>query len=132
MAGEGRHTADAALIAALVAGRPSDEAADLAGVSVRTVYRRLDDPEFVAALEAARARVVNASTAALGKASTRAVRTLVTLMSWRKPAAIRLAAARAVLDLGAKYREQGELADRLAALEAAWQAEMSSPLRRRA
>jgi hypothetical protein len=118
MAGTGKHRADGALIAALVAGRPVAEAAAAAGMSERTAERRLADPAFRAELKAARDRTVEAATTALGQASTRAVRTLVALMSWRKPASIRLASARAVLDLGARFREQGELAQRIAEIEA--------------
>jgi hypothetical protein len=39
-----------------------------------------------------------------------------------RPAAVRLGAARAVLELGAKLREAAEFETRLAALETQWQA----------
>ena len=46
MANRGRKSADSVLIVALAAGRTVGEAAEEAGVSPRTVHRRLDDPEF--------------------------------------------------------------------------------------
>ena len=53
----------------------------------------------------------------LSKGSTRAARTLVALLSRRQRASTRLAAARAILELGGRMREAGELEERIAALE---------------
>ena len=46
MAGRGRESADPLIILALAQGMTIVDAAKAAGVSERTVYRRLDDHEF--------------------------------------------------------------------------------------
>jgi hypothetical protein len=46
MAGRGRRNADWLLVVAVAQGRPVAEAAAAAGISERTVYRRLTDPAF--------------------------------------------------------------------------------------
>jgi hypothetical protein len=55
VAGEGRRRADLALIGALLEGLTDVQAAERAGVSERTVYRRRNDPGFMAQLNQARA-----------------------------------------------------------------------------
>ena len=46
MAGGGRQRANSCLVALLAGGRTVEAAATEAGISERTVYRRLEDPEF--------------------------------------------------------------------------------------
>jgi hypothetical protein len=53
----------------------------------------------------------------LTAAATEAVRTLLSLQKDSAPPAVRLGAARAVLELGIKVRELAELEARIAALE---------------
>ena len=50
-------------------------------------------------------------------AATEAVRTLVELMKVPTAAAVRLGAARAMLEIGMKVREASDIEERLAALE---------------
>jgi hypothetical protein len=50
-------------------------------------------------------------------AATEAVKTLLELLKGHSPAAVRLGAARSVLEIGLKVREVAELEERLAALE---------------
>jgi hypothetical protein len=81
------------------------------------VYRRLADPDFRQQLHAIRADMVQRTAGALTAAATEAVRTLLELQKPVVPAAVRLGAARAVLEIGVKLREVAELEERLAALE---------------
>ena len=116
MAGGDRSKADAALVAALAGGSTVEDAAATAGVGVATVYRRLQVPEFRAQIDDARAALIAAAVARLGAASTRAVTTLEGLLA-ADSEAVRLGAARSILDLGAKLREHEDLAERVRALE---------------
>ena len=117
MAEFGRQKGDSPLVAALAGGATVRDAARQAGVSERTVYRRLDDPEFSRGVTEARAELVTRAVAMLAEAGTEAVRTLRALLADGTPPAVRLGAARAVLELGTKLRESEELEQRLATLE---------------
>jgi hypothetical protein len=117
MSAGGRSAGDGVLIAALAAGATQEDAAAQAGVSERTVRRRLDDPGFSRQVSAARAEMVARAVAQLAAASTEAVETLRGLLGSPLDFA-RLAAARAILEVGMKMREQGELAERVEQLEA--------------
>ncbi len=65
MAGGDRHSADDALALDLAAGATRDDAARKAGVSPRTVFRRLADPAFRRKVEAARAELLERTVARL-------------------------------------------------------------------
>jgi hypothetical protein len=117
MARRGRHGADEALLLALACGATADSAAQKAGVGARTVHRRLADPDFRRRLQELRGDMVQRTSGALTAASTEAVRTLLELLKPTQPPAVRLGAARAVLELGLKLREAAELEGRLAAVE---------------
>jgi hypothetical protein len=108
---------DAPLVASLAAGASERSAAKAGEVSERTVHRRLEDPTFRKAVEEARADIVRRAVAMLSAASTEAVDALRALLGSEMDFA-RLAAARAILELGLKMREQHDLAERVAALEA--------------
>lgn len=112
----GRGNADTVLVAALAAGSTVQDAAKTAGVAERTVYRRLDDPAFCKLVADARAEMLAQTTARLTSGALEAVDTLRALLSSEMDFA-RLAAARALLELGAKYREQHDLAERVRVLE---------------
>ncbi len=120
MAAGGRRNADAQLVAALAAGKTVEEAAARAGVSVRTVFRRLQEPAFQDAVTEARddlvERAVADATAAMGEA----VQTLRALLDPKHAATARLGAARALLELTLKLRDASELAQRLTQLERAF------------
>ena len=105
-----------AMVAALAAGASVPAAAKAGGASERTLWRRLEDAAFRKAVEDARAEIVKRAVAKLSAASTEAADTLRQLLYSDMDFA-RLAAARSILELGAKLREQGELSERISALE---------------
>ncbi|HEV2124253.1 MAG TPA: hypothetical protein VGW38_15960 [Chloroflexota bacterium] len=116
MAGRGRQNADLTLIVAIAAGATQEQAAKQAGVSPRTVARRLADPEFQRQVDETRAATLRQATDRLSAASLAAVATLLKLLNADSESA-RLGAARAILELGAKLRESQDLEQRIAALE---------------
>jgi hypothetical protein len=105
------------LLAALACGASQEKAAQQAGVSRSTVQRRLADPAFQRQLEAFRAELVQRTTAVLTASGLEFVKTLVALTSADTPAPTRLGAARAGLEMAAKYRELADIEQRLRALE---------------
>lgn len=116
MAGRGRKSADDALALALAAGSTVAAAATRAGVSERTVYRRLEDVAFRHHVTSTRTQFVSQTVGLLADAMTEAARTLRELLMAESDA-VRLGAARAILDAGVKLRESEELAERIALLE---------------
>ena len=116
MSGGARKNADSALIMALACGATVEASSKTAGISEATAYRRLADPGFRRRIDEARAEMISRAVARLGATSTLAADTLRELLKARSET-VRLGAARAVLELGAKLREHEELAERIAALE---------------
>ncbi|MBN9521435.1 hypothetical protein J0H58_23415 [bacterium] len=112
-----RRKNDDALVLALACGATVEAAARQAGVSERTVYSRLREPEFQKRVKAARADLARRSAGLLSAASGEAVRTLLALMKDSAPPAVRLGAAKAVLELGMKIRELAELEAEVRELE---------------
>jgi len=108
---------DDALALSLACGATVEAAARSAGVSERTVYRRLREPDFQKRIKEARTDLVRRSAGLLSAASGEAVRTLLALMKESAPPSVRLGAARAVLELGIKVRELAELEAEVRALE---------------
>jgi hypothetical protein len=115
-AGGDRQDADQALVAALAAGTTKQEAARLIGVGERTIYRRLEDPEFRRCVDQARGELVSRTVGRLTDASTAAVTTLRALLE-AESESVRLGACRAILELGRKLRESAFELLRLAELE---------------
>jgi hypothetical protein len=107
---------DDALVAALASGCTLRDAASRAGVSERTVRVRLADPSFRARLDQARAEALDRAVAALNSASRAAVSTLEALL-YADSESVRLGAAKAILEAGARMRETLELERRVAQLE---------------
>lgn len=118
MAQKGKRNADHQLMLALSCGATVESAARQAGLSESTAYRRLADPAFQRELQALRTDMVQRTAGVLTAAATEAVRTLLELQKPVSPPAVRLGAARSILEFGLKLRETAELADRIAALEA--------------
>jgi hypothetical protein len=112
-----RKKAEDALLLALACGASVDAAARQCGLCERTVYRRLEDPAFSQRLKELRADMVQRTAGALTAASTESVRTLLELQKAAAPPAVRLGAARSILEIGMKVREAADLEERLAALE---------------
>jgi hypothetical protein len=108
---------DAELVLALACGASPENAAQKVGLSRRTVFRRLADPAFRAQVHAMRAEVVRRTTGVLTAAGMAATKTLTTLQESATTESVRLGAARAVIELGCKMRDQVEVTERLAALE---------------
>jgi hypothetical protein len=94
-----------------------EAAARQCNLARRTVYQRLEDPAFQARLQATRSEMLERASGMLTAAASEAVRTLLSLQKESVAAAVRLGAARAILEIGMKVREVVELEARLAALE---------------
>ena len=109
--------ADDALVLALACGLSAKQAAEQAGVSPATVYRRLQDPAFQARAEELRHEMLTRAAAMLTAAGVESVRTLADLLKSSYAPAVRLNAARSILDLGVKLRSLVELEGRLLDLE---------------
>src|SRR5689334_17341262 len=100
MACEGRRGADEGLALALACGATAEQAAQKAGVSPRTAYRRKADAAFVRRVQAARGELAQRAGGALTAAALESVKTLLELQRPPAPPTVRLGAARAVLELG--------------------------------
>ena len=107
MAGGGRQRANSRLVALLAGGRTVEAAASEVGISERTVYRRLEDPEFRLQLGQLRGHMLQLAAAQLADSSTEAAQTLRALLS-ASSETVRLGAARAILELGTRFREAAE------------------------
>jgi hypothetical protein len=112
-----KRKADGPLALALACGATPEGAAQKAGVSVRTAYRRLDEAAFRAQVDEVRAEVVRRSTDMFTAAGLSAIKTLMTLQDSAASESVRLGAARAVIELGCKLREKTETTARIAAME---------------
>lgn len=112
----GRGRADAVLVSALAAGATAGDAAGRARVSERTVYRRLQRPDFQLRLRAVRAAMIQQTSDALGSASVEAVERLRVLLKANSET-VQLGAARAVLELGVRLREHVDMEERIRQLE---------------
>jgi hypothetical protein len=117
MSGTRRKRGGDALVTALACGATVEGAARKAGISERTAYRRLADPDFQARLRRERAELARRAAGLLTAATLESVRTLVELQGSAQPAPTRLGAARAVIALGLKLREEADLGERVAELE---------------
>lgn len=113
----GRRNADELLLTTLACGATLDAAAQKAGVSKATVLRRMQEPEFSSRLRKVRSDMLERATGTLTAASTEAIKTLLSLQQSAVPFAVRLGAARSILEIGIKMRESIDLEVRVAALE---------------
>jgi hypothetical protein len=109
---------------ALACGATLAQAAAKAGVSERTVRRRLADPIFRLQLQTLQAEMVQRAADLLLAGTMQATKTLIELLAPSTPASVRRAAARDVLELGLFLRQSVELQTRLKDLEvkAGWAA----------
>lgn len=106
-----------ALILALACGATVEAAARQCHISERTIYRWLRDPLFQKRLAQVRADMVDRAAGVLTAASLEATKTLLELQRPGIPAPIRLGAAKAILELGLRYREIVDLETRIRQLE---------------
>ena len=107
---------DDLIIQGLVHGMTYVEVGNLAGVGVRTIGRRLQDPDFVARLNQARAEQTAADAAKLAALAFKAIDVLDDAMDEADPR-IRVRAAQLVLKIGPEFRDRTEFEGRLRALE---------------
>lgn len=108
-------------ITALLTTRNISEAATVAQVGERTLYRWLSEPAFRAALSAAEGAAIDAATRSLLALQAGAIDTIEALMNdSEQPGAVRLRAAQSVLDYLLQLRDLRNMENRLAALEAAY------------
>ncbi|MBX9678680.1 MAG: hypothetical protein K2X38_07935 [Gemmataceae bacterium] len=108
---------DEILLQALLCGASIDAAAKKAGMSRSAGYRRLANPKFAKQYREAKAELVKRATAILSAGSLEACKSLLELTGPKNPPATRLGAARSVIELAAKLREQTEMEERMASLE---------------
>src|SRR5262249_3449954 len=108
---------DGDLQTALACGATVEHAARKCGVSTRTVYRRLKDATFIRQIQATRDELDRRRTDNLTAVGLEAVAALRQLLQPTVAAPTRLGAARVALELGARYREPTNFAERLAAVE---------------
>jgi hypothetical protein len=111
---------DAMLIAMLASGATTKEAAEAAGISERTARRRLQEPDFLQLVGEARAGLIDRASSTLASGMVEAANTLKELLKANSERT-RLGAAKALILLGLRAREVGELEDRLRELERAIQ-----------
>ena len=107
-------------ILALLSNRSIEEAARIAGVGVRSLYRWMKEPEFDAAFREAKRASFSQSIARLHQMTSAAVSTLGKVMIDPKtPPSTRVRAADSILDHAAKAIEIEDIEARVAALEQA-------------
>jgi hypothetical protein len=117
MAVSGRKNADDALALGLAQGHTLRDAATGAGISERTAARRWADPVFRKRVGELRGELVAMAAGRVADGMGEAASTLRELLN-AAPPAVRLGAARSLLELGVKLRESIELEQRLTAVEA--------------
>jgi hypothetical protein len=105
------------LLLAIACGATAETAARNAGVSERTVHRRLADPAFQRRLQVVRADIVQRMSGTATAAGLEALKTLLALQKEGVPPTVRRAAARDLLEMGFKLRAHADFAQRLQALE---------------
>jgi hypothetical protein len=112
-----RIKANSSLLIALACGASVKNAAQKAGMSERTVYRRLADPAFQKQLESFHTETMQRAAAMLTSLSAGAINTLGALLDPSIPSTVRHKSACSILQLGDEQREKLELELRLATLE---------------
>jgi hypothetical protein len=116
MAENGRKNRDTALLTALAGGATVRQAAEQAGVSERTAFRRLADADFAREVDILRAEMVRRAWGKMADGMAEAADTLRQLLR-AESESVRLGACRAALEMGVELRESVELEQRLQALE---------------
>jgi hypothetical protein len=120
--------ADAEVILALACGATPESAALKAGLSLRTVYRRLSQPRFRDQVQQSRAEMVRRAVGMFTAVGMASINTLKSLQESAASEAVRLGAARAIIELGCKLRETVEVRERLTALEARLESLLGDPI----
>jgi len=109
---------DAKLVGALVEGMTIQMAAEKAGLSEATVYRRLQDPGFRAEIGKARREFIEIIVSRLVRTSTLAsVELEKVIRDGENSTSDRLKAMKLALTEGGRWMDRGDLDDRIANLE---------------
>jgi hypothetical protein len=116
VAHRGRRNADEALALAVASGQTLREAAAAAQIAERTAARRWADPTFKQRVGELRAEMIGRALGRMADGMSEAAAKLRELLN-ANGEAVRLGAARALLELSLKLRESVELEQRLSALE---------------
>jgi hypothetical protein len=103
----GRRKGEGALLLALAAGHTIRDAARMADIGERTAGRRMADPAFRKKLSDLRTELIERAADKLADATADAVATLHNLLS-AEGDSVRLGAAKAILDLATKVRDNVE------------------------
>jgi hypothetical protein len=125
-----RKKADDVLVLALACGASPEGAAQKSGLGLRTVYRRLAEPAFRQRVDQVRAEMERRLAGMFTATGMTSLKTFTTLQESASSEAVRLGAARAIIELGCKLRQSVEMNERMAALEArleALGAELDTP-----
>ena len=94
------------------------EAAEVAGIGERTLYRWLNDPDFSAHVTELEAKLIDAAQRQLLRLQSDAISTMEEIMNdIEVPASVRLRAADSVLSHAFRLRDLSSIEQRLAALE---------------
>jgi hypothetical protein len=107
------------LATALASGKTWRAAATAAGVGVTTVTRRMREPAFRALVCQLRRASIERAAATLAEALTDAATQLALIASNGEEESNRLKASIALLQIGLKYHQDTDMAERIAALESA-------------
>jgi len=100
----------------LASGQSVAAVAEQTGVSRRTLYRRLEHPEFRTRVRNLRSEMVDQAAGYLSRVAVKAVRTMEELLDSGSDN-VRLSAAKSILETGMRLRESAEFAQRLAEVE---------------
>lgn len=109
---------DERIIAALLSCPTLEATAEQCGLSVRQLFERRQNPDFIRKLREAQDEALATTTRFLQKATGSAAATLLEIAESKvRPAQVRIAAARTILEQAAKYTETVDIQARLEALE---------------
>jgi hypothetical protein len=111
-----RKRSEAALLLALAAGASLRQAAAKAGLHHVTVHRRLKDPAFRRQVDAIRRDMIDRAVGKLSAGLAAAGDTLRKLLK-AKSEAVRLGAARAMVEMACRLKETGEAGELLAEVD---------------
>ena len=113
-----RRCYDEQLALAIACGQTVDEAAAKLGISRTAAYRRLHSPLIRQRVAQLRAEMTDRAVGTMVEGFVAAAATLRLLMRPSETSAIRLRAATALLDIGAKFAILAQLEQRVAGIEA--------------
>ena len=105
------------LAAAVAGGATVRAAADELGIPERTAYRQSGSPEFKCRVSAIRSEMTNAAVGSLSAAASEAVACIRELLGSANEPAVRLNAAKAIMNALRPLTEHCELRQRLDSLE---------------